>query len=224
MADEPNVTKNLLDMYSRDDWITKFNFRCFLRLSGLQNVPRESKILDCGCAMGHLIKMLQSFGFKNLTGLDSSREMVEKARGLTGVPIIHADALDISRSVKSGEIDVVIVADLVHHLKSVREYEIFLKGCNDVLKSGGLLIIREPFPTILVRVLYGMSKHKIFHVGFLKARLQSFVEEDALLQYFFEHWVRSYPDLISKHGFKITKDFNWIVHRITSCRKIEGIA
>lgn len=52
MADTAEITKNLLDMYGRNDWVTRYNFRHFMRLSGLSIIPRDSKIVDCGCAMG----------------------------------------------------------------------------------------------------------------------------------------------------------------------------
>jgi hypothetical protein len=82
-----------------------------------------------------------------------------------------------------------------------------------------MLLFREPWPNAAIKTLYAMSKVKAFHAGFLKARLKSFVEEDHLLQYFFGNWIPRYKGLISEHGFEMTKDFNWLVHRITVARK-----
>jgi len=118
MADDPNVTKNLLDMYGRNDWMMRVNFRFFLSLSGLGRLPRDSRILDCGCGMGHLLLTLKAFGFSNLTGLDASEEMVASARHLTGAPIILSDVLEIESHVEPASMDVVIISDLVHHIPS----------------------------------------------------------------------------------------------------------
>ncbi|MHB8880756.1 MAG: class I SAM-dependent methyltransferase [Thermodesulfovibrionales bacterium] len=219
MKDSHEITQNLIEMYGRNDWIMRLNFRFFLSLSGLKNLPRDSRILDCGCAMGHFITMLKAHGFTSVSGLDAAPEMVAAAVRMTGAPVILANALDVENHFERESLDVVIISDLFHHLPSLEAWNRLLVGCNKVLRNGGLLIIREPFPMLLINLLYIMSRRRIFYVGFLKARLNSFVEEDALLQYFFSHWPGRYKDLLAEHGFCIVKDVNWLVHRITSCRK-----
>ena len=206
-------------MYGRNDWIMRLNFRCFLRLSRLTDLRRDARILDCGCAMGHLILRLRAFGFTNVAGLDSAPEMVEAARSLTGATILHCDALDLARNAEAGSFDAVVVSDLLHHFAEAENWEKLLAGCRTVLKEGGLLVIREPWPTFLLKLLYRMSRHRVFYVGFLKARLQSFIEEDALVQHFFTHWIGTYKERLARHGFRIERDLSWLVHRITACRK-----
>ena len=221
MPDSQNITQNLLEMYGRDDWIMRANFRCFLRLSGLDALDRQVRVLDCGCGMGHLMRALNQAGFKYLTGLDASEEMVAAARSLTGRPVLHADVVNLKDQASAGSFDVVIVSDLVHHLETMSQWLNLLAGCAQVLVPNGLLIIREPHPTILIRVLYGLSKVSWLRVGFLKPRLQSFVEEDSLLKYFFTHWSPSYPRLLASQGLLVEKDLTWLVHRITVCRRVK---
>jgi len=222
MADDPKVTANLLEMYGKNDLVMRVNFWFFLQFSGMNALPRESKIMDCGCAMGHLILKLNASGFKNVAGLDASAEMAEQARALTGAQVFHADALELADRVAPSSMDVVIVSDLFHHLDSTDKWEALLAACHKVLRPGGHLVIREPYPTLSLRTLYWMSGYKIFYVGFLKARLQSFVEEDGLLRYFFAHWLGGYKEMLAKAGFTVTRDFSWTVHRITTCVKPEG--
>lgn len=97
-----------------------------------------------------------------------------------------------------------------------------LAGSYAVLKPGGLLAIREPFPNLAVNSLIFMSGIKALHLGFMKSRLQSFVEEAELVDYFFKNWPPHYKEMLKGHGFEINKDFNWLVHRITVAVKKEG--
>jgi len=222
MADDRLVTHNLLEMYGRNDWMMRLNFWFFLRLSGLIESPRCARIVDCGCGMGHLILMLHSYGFTRVSGLDASPEMVQSAKKLTGAPIIHSDILEIEKHFEPESIDVLIVSDLFHHLSSIDQWKKVLRAGGRVLKNEGILVIREPYPTIGLRLLYGMSHYRFFHVGFLRARLRSFVQEDKLLKYFFAYWPQNYKGLLTANGYQIIKDLNWLVHRITSCQKRRG--
>lgn len=221
MPDSQNITKNLLEMYGRDDWIMRANFRCFMRFSGLDALDRQVRILDCGCGMGHLMRALMQSGFNNLTGLDASEEMVAAARSLTGRPVLNTDVVNLKEQTSAGSFDVVIVSDLVHHLETKEQWLNLLAGCAHALVPNGQLIIREPHPTKFLRVLYSLSRVSWLQVGFLKARLRSFVEEDSLLRYFFTHWSPSYPRLLASQGLLVEKDINWLVHRITVCRRVK---
>ena len=224
MPDNQNITQNLLDMYGRDDWIMRMNFGFFIRLSGLAAQPRGARILDCGCGMGHLIRALGQSGFSNLTGLDAAPEMVEAARALTGKPIILADVARMSSLVPAHSFEVVIISDLLHHLETQEQYQATLAGCAQALTPGGLLIIREPFPLPLIRLLRALAGMEFLQKGPLKARLRSFIEEAALLDFFNAYWVPDYPARLGEHGFVIIKERDWLVHRITTCRGKAGPA
>lgn len=219
MPDSRDITQNLLEMYGRDDWIMRLNFDFFIRLSGLATLPRHSRILDCGCGMGHFIRSLKNHGFTSLTGLDASPEMVEAARALTGESILLADVAHMGTLLKAHSFDVVIISDLFHHLENQDQYQATLTSCALVLARGGHLIIREPFPLPLIRLLRALSGLKFLQVGPLKARLRSFVEESALLDFFDRYWVPAYPNLLRYHGFNIVRERDWLVHRITTCCK-----
>lgn len=221
MADTKNITDNLLEMYGRNDWVMRFNFRMFMKLTGLMDLPRDAAILDCGCGMGHLIYMMNQEGFTTVSGLDAAPEMVDAARKLTGANIALADVVDIEKSYEKSSLDAVIISDIVHHIPDKDQWDKMLAGCYAVLKPGGLLAIREPFPNLAVNSLIFMSGIKTLHIGFMKSRLQSFVEEADLVDYFFKNWVPDYKEKLGGFGFKIIKDFNWLVHRITVAGKKE---
>ena len=217
MADNRTTTENLIVMYSRNDLPMRMNFKLFMHLSWLSRLSLSSRILDCGCAMGHLMSMLRGEGFTELTGLDAAQEMVEAARRLTGFPVQYGDALDISAHFEPKSFDAVIISDLFHHLASVEQWTRLISGCNQVLRAGGKLFIREPYPTTLIITFQLMSRYQVFYVGFLKPRLQSFVEEAELVEYFFAHWPNQYKQLLTNAGFQIEKDFSMFIQRVTVC-------
>ena len=66
-----------------------------------RHVKTTSRILDFGCGYGRSLAELRAHGFTNVTGVDTSEAMVERARRLVpgapiavvrGVPTPHADA------------------------------------------------------------------------------------------------------------------------------------
>ncbi len=221
MADAPNITQNLLDMYGPNHWTTRLNLYFFLRISGVLDLPRDTKVLDCGCAMGNLIRVLRSYGFTDIKGVDNAPEMVEAARRLTNVPIILSDVLDIDKHiVEHGTYDVVIISNIIHHLPSTDAWRNLLGSCHKILKENGYLVIREPWLTIPMKSLYHISQYEVLHRGFMREHLRSFHEEKELLEYFFAHWPREYKSLLADSGFIVSKDMNWLVHRITRCQKM----
>ena len=224
MPDTPNITHNLIKMYGRKDWIMQVNFSFFLALSGLSALSRSARILDCGCAMGDLINLFQAKGFTRIWGLDASAEMVEAAIRFTHTPIVLCDVLDADQHFQAGSFNVVIISDLLHHLTSQQEWVRLLHICHKLLDEGGLLVIREPWPTTPLKILYWMSHHKLFYrFAFLSARLQSFIEEDDLLQHFFCNWVTEHKQILLENDFTIQKDMSWLVHRITVCKRKKSI-
>lgn len=183
-------------------------------------MSRNAKILDCGCGTGRLIKSLRKFGFKNITGVDASEEMVHECTSLDGAMIIKSDVLEMSDHIKSDSFDVVIISNIMHHLTNQKAWRDFLTNCHRSLKAGGHLIIREPDPTWIVHLLIWMSKRRFFYLGALKYILQSFVEEKELLKNFFTQWVPQAEVLIEQHGFKLKSQSRWLVHRFMLCQKI----
>lgn len=59
--------------------------------------PREEPLLDLGCGAGRHLLALQEAGFRHLTGLDLSQELLEVAAerlasaGAEGIELLHAD-------------------------------------------------------------------------------------------------------------------------------------
>lgn len=62
----------------------------------LQNIRKDSRILEVGCNTGMQLRGLQKMGFKNLYGIEIQKYAIEKAKEFTkGINIIEGNGLDI---------------------------------------------------------------------------------------------------------------------------------
>ena len=110
--------------------------------------PRASHVLDIGCGAGnYTLKMLQMIPDLNVTLVDLSQQMLERAvqRITTGTSgkIVSFQA-DI-REIDLGEeqFDVILAAAVFHHLRTDEEWEQVFAKCYAALKSGGSIWISD---------------------------------------------------------------------------------
>jgi 2-polyprenyl-3-methyl-5-hydroxy-6-metoxy-1,4-benzoquinol methylase len=219
MSDSNDVTKALCELYKPKDIMTNLNFYAFMHFSGISTLPKCSKILDCGCATGNFLSTLEDHGFIDLYGLDASSEMVEYARKVIKARIFCSDALHLSSVFKNYDFDAVIAMNLQHHLGYEREWELFIGECRNIIKTKGLLFIREPYPSFLFNSLRWMTGHSIFFkIRLLRSRLQSLVEEKELLYYFLDKWPGYYKECLQRNGFDILRESLWMGHRILAAQ------
>ena len=106
----------------------------------------ESQILDIGCGTGRFtLPMANRFNCR-VTGADSSREMLEKAREKDRKRIVQWDVQDIQNMTYDNEsFDAVFMSHLLHHCESPKKA---LRECHRILKGHGTLLIR-----------YGATEH-----------------------------------------------------------------
>lgn len=99
----------------------------------------ESRILDVGCAGGHLIKFLGESGFKEVYGIDISREAINlcKERGLKKVSV--GDCLETKY--KDSTFDIVTADNVLEHLADDQKA---LNEWHRILKTSGVLIVLAP--------------------------------------------------------------------------------
>lgn len=219
MEDNSRITENLLRMYSRQDFITRFNYWLLYILSGFRDAPRDSRVLDCGCAIGMFINYLKSKGFTRVEGFDAAPQMVEAAQQLTHCSVHLANVLEMGTVFEQGSFDIVSVSNLIHHITNEDSWETLLQGVRHVLKPGGMLVIREPKQTWIYRTMMRMAKKPYFFVGLMKFRLQSLVEERHYLEYFFARWPRDHVSLLARNGFTIVREGTSLGEQVLTCRR-----
>ncbi|MBF0518990.1 MAG: class I SAM-dependent methyltransferase [Nitrospirae bacterium] len=215
MQDSENTTKALVGLYEHNDWLINLNFKLFMYLSGLQTQSRTSRVLDCGCAMGDFLKLLQRNGFINLCGVDASSEMLVHAKKKINAEMFCCDVLKMSELIVENSFDIITAMNIQHHIGYEEQWGLFVEQCRKILKPGGLLIMREPYPTLSFNVLRQMSNHRVFlNVNFLKKRIDSLIEERQLLDYFTNRWPSFYKGSLKRSGFNIVREVSLIGHRI----------
>ncbi|HEX6345018.1 class I SAM-dependent methyltransferase [Umezawaea sp.] len=92
-----------------------------------------ARILEAGCGRGALAAALAELGYR-VTGVDRDAE-VAAAAGARGVPVIHADVLDVS-----GEHDVVLFTRSLHHAEDL---DGVLAHAASLLAPDGRVVVEE---------------------------------------------------------------------------------
>lgn len=106
----------------------------------LASTPRQARILDVGCGYGRLFAGLQSLGFQNLFGIDSSDSMVEAARRqYHEIPVYHGSVDTLAAQGK--EFDVCLLVAMLTTLQKDDDLQQLLYSLWRILRVGGRLLI-----------------------------------------------------------------------------------
>lgn len=118
--------------------------------------PNGKRIADIGCGGGIYSLMWHALGAREVTGIDFSEQMVdragEQAACVPGVSFRQGDAT--ATGLPSASVDVVFQRALIHHLES---YEACFAEARRLLGPGGRLIIQDRTPADVQ--LPGSSEH-----------------------------------------------------------------
>lgn len=105
-------------------------------------VSRGMNILDVGCGYGRTLNELYDGGFKNLTGIDYSQEMIN--RGLDSHPYLNLIKNDGERiPFSDNEFDAVILISVLTSNIKDEEQQNLISEISRVLKAGGILYIAD---------------------------------------------------------------------------------
>jgi GrpB-like predicted nucleotidyltransferase (UPF0157 family)/SAM-dependent methyltransferase len=104
---------------------------------------RGKRVLDVGCAAGHLTALLAERG-ADVLGIDASEAMVAVAREKFG-DVARFEVSDVTRplDVEDGSIDVITASLVLHYLK---DWDATLAEFRRVLKPGGVLVFSVHHP------------------------------------------------------------------------------
>lgn len=106
----------------------------------LDKINRGSKVLDCGCAAGALLKLCASRGYEAF-GFDINPYAIEKASRF--VPSDHLFvADDISKiAIKENSLYAIFMIDYIEHLRNPLQT---ISIAHNLLRKGGYLVITTP--------------------------------------------------------------------------------
>jgi len=104
---------------------------------------KDIKILEIGCGFGRYLSFLKNKGYKNLTGIDISKEQIEAAKKTYNLNDVHvADAIEYLTNTKQ-KFDLIMLLDVVEHLELDYALELGDKVYRN-LNNDGILIMQTP--------------------------------------------------------------------------------
>jgi SAM-dependent methyltransferase len=135
-----NFDKSLveLDANTREKLINQQ----FYILNYIERYIQTGELLEIGCATGHLLEYARRSGF-SVKGIEFSEAAANLARQLTHAPIFIGDLETAIQEhfLAKESCDVIVMAHVLEHMKSPK---VALQQLFDVLKPGGITIIRVP--------------------------------------------------------------------------------
>jgi 2-polyprenyl-3-methyl-5-hydroxy-6-metoxy-1,4-benzoquinol methylase len=131
LRERVNVTKEQLEQMAR--WYKRAVGRFLPE-------DREISILDLGCGHGTFLYFLKKEGYKNILGVDISREQIELAKKIGIKEVKCQDVLHFLRNT-DGEFNVITAFDLIEHFRK-DEVLLLSKLVYRALKVQGLFILR----------------------------------------------------------------------------------
>jgi 2-polyprenyl-3-methyl-5-hydroxy-6-metoxy-1,4-benzoquinol methylase len=130
------------------DYMTPSSWKSEPHLSKLVDlmielVKFEDSIMDIGCNDGKFLMALKNQGFRNLYGVEPTKNTAEAAKS-SGFRVTN-EYLDIvlaeSLAKEHGKFDVVVTRQVLEHIKDIKS---FLASARTLLKSTGILVIEVP--------------------------------------------------------------------------------
>jgi len=120
---------------------------------------RQARIVDIGCGHGTLLQRAKEQGYRNIAGVDRSREQVELAHQLGVSEVELGDAMPFL--LRQPPADVVCCLDVLEHLTLAESSEI-LNHVFKLLKPAGMLLVHVPNGEGLFgqRIRYGDLTHE----------------------------------------------------------------
>lgn len=123
----------------------RFVDRIMERFNGYGEVePSYANVLEIGCGVGRFVKPI-ACRFKDVTGVDISREMLKTARhylnGLPNVTLLLNDGTSLHRF-EDESLDYCFSAGVFQHITHIEVILDYVKEAVRVLKPGGLLLFQ----------------------------------------------------------------------------------
>ncbi|MBF0594251.1 MAG: class I SAM-dependent methyltransferase [Candidatus Omnitrophica bacterium] len=168
-----------LDLEDRHWW---FAGRRDMVLRLVDDLPKESCILDVGCSGGAMLLALLGKGFRDVAGVDISVGAIESCRnkGLKNTTVMDAQELTFA----DGSFDAVIASDILEHLADPARA---LASWRRVLKPGGKLLVFVPAYTFL------WSDHDV-----INCHQKRYEKKD-------------FADIVRQAGFEVQRTSGWDV-------------
>lgn len=159
------------------------------------NLDKNSCIVELGCGDGINLRIMQRLGYKNIHGLDNSKELLSL---ISGIQTILADACNTG--LPADYFDVIFIDGFLHHLYNHQDC---FKEIRRILKSGGYLCFIEPRNSLFRKILDMVTFSPLSNLArVLRNRRASLKEEYDV----YTNWSKIQDRLsgyLENYGFKV---------------------
>ena len=123
---------------------------------------KEIAITDLGCGYGGLVYYARQQGYRNVIGVDGSKEQVDAARDLNIHQIQQSDLFAFLQGIPRHSQDFVVSLDVIEHFTKNELIEL-VDHVFSALKEGGRWLIHAPNAEspFFGRILYGDFSHEL---------------------------------------------------------------
>lgn len=136
-------------------------FMWFLLFLQKYNIPKNAKILDVGCGIGSLIKILEKWGFNNVHGVEINETLVQLARQKYNIKNIFT--YNEFKNIHE-KYDLILSYTVAEHVDEITE---FIDFKLNHLKDDGILFIYAPNyhkPKMYLNIIIDKIKKKKIHL------------------------------------------------------------
>lgn len=177
------------------------------------NLDKDSRIVELGCGDGINLRIMQELGFKNIYGLDNSKELLSL---ISGIQTVLADACNTG--LPTDYFDAIFIDGFLHHLYN---HEDCFKEMRRILKPAGLLCFIEPRNSLARKILDLVTFSPLSNLlPLLRNRKISLKEEYDV----YTNWSKMQSKLagyLDKYGFKVVFWKNGPIGMFVKCKLIK---
>lgn len=102
-------------------------------------IPKDAAILELGCGYGRVLKHLYEQGYHNLTGIDFSEKLIERAKGI--LPQVQYIVGDIRTELIPQKFDVILICGVLEYISEDEQRKSMVDAVSACLKEGGKLYL-----------------------------------------------------------------------------------
>lgn len=125
--------------YIADTSIPKYRIILYKTIEIIkENLPKDAKILEIGCANGNTMRLLKNAGFYNVLGIDNSQAMIDKCKQQEFVVELADDFPTWTE-----QHDAIIANWTLHFIVERSRREQYIQEIYNNLKPGGIFILSE---------------------------------------------------------------------------------
>lgn len=146
--------------------------------------PKAQSLLDVGCGAGnYTLKLLEKFPNLDVTLIDLSRPMLERAQARV-TPVTSGSVNPIQGDIRGlkfadGSFDVIVAAAVLHHLRADAEWEAVFRNFHHWLRPGGSVWISD----LVEHTFAGVQQMMWARYGEYLANLKDAAYRDAVFAY-----------------------------------------